>query len=129
MSGQTDDPRRPAANNVGEALVDSVTMVAMTIGPEVGRNFNGRPGTDTAKAIAVMRAEFLKAQDYARRREQAKDGSGPSRDLKMEILARVLRGEVPARITRSANDIPAALRLQRSSASSSSWMAPPRPTR
>jgi len=111
MSGQTMIVKT-RGNNVGEAIVDSVTMVAMTIGPEVARNFNSRPGT-TAKAIAMMRAEFLKAQEYARKREQARDGNAPARDLKMEILARVLSGEVPALITaHRAQDILAALRLQ-----------------
>ena len=95
-----------------EAVVKPVAMVAMTIGPEVARNFNNRPGT-TPKAIAMMRAEFLKAQDYMRRQQQARDGNGPSRDLKLEVLAQVLRGEIPARSLPSARRTSApSLRLQ-----------------
>ena len=79
MSGQT-MIAKTRGNTVDEAVVKPVAMVAMTIGPEVARNFNNRPGT-TPKAIAMMRAEFLKAQDYMRRQQQARDGNGPSRDL------------------------------------------------
>lgn len=112
MSGQT-MIAKTRGNTVDEAVVKPVAMVAMTIGPEVARNFNNRPGT-TPKAIAMMRAEFLKAQDYMRRQQQARDGNGPSRDLKLEVLAQVLRGEIPALITaQRAQDILAALRLQR----------------
>lgn len=97
-------------DNVGEALVDSVTTVAMTLGPEVARNFNGRPGT-RSKGVALIRAELIKAQEYLRKQA---NGGDPGRDLKLETLARVLRREVPALITaQRATEILAALRLQR----------------
>ncbi|HEX6939237.1 MAG TPA: amidohydrolase family protein [Longimicrobiales bacterium] len=109
MSGQTMIVKT-RGETVDEALVDSVATVAMTLGPEVSRNFNGRPGT-RAKGVALIRAELIKAQDYLRKRE---NGDAPSRDLKLETLARVLRGEVPALITaQRATEILAALRLQR----------------
>ncbi|HEX7117274.1 MAG TPA: amidohydrolase family protein [Longimicrobiales bacterium] len=109
MSGQTMIVKT-RGETVGEALVDSVTMVAMTLGPEVARNYDGRPGT-RAKGVALIRAQLIKAQDYLRKLE---DGDDPPRDLKLEILARVLRGEVPALITaQRATEILAALRLQR----------------
>jgi len=110
MSGQT-MVVKTRGSNVGEALVDSVTMVAMTLGPEVSANYGGRPGT-RSKGVALIRAELIKAQEYARRRgERGQDGP---RDLKLETLARVLAGEIPALITaQRATEILAALRLQK----------------
>src|SRR5690606_14396058 len=64
-----------------------------------------RPGT-RAKGVAMLRAEFLKAQAYMEKKDAA-------RDLKMETLAKVLRGEIPALITaQRATEVLAALRLQ-----------------
>ncbi|MHB1329098.1 MAG: amidohydrolase family protein, partial [Gemmatimonadales bacterium] len=58
MSGQTMIVKT-RGRNVGEALVDSVTMVAMTLGPEVSQNFAGRPGT-RGKGISLIRSELIK---------------------------------------------------------------------
>lgn len=104
ISGQTMIVKT-RGENVEEAVVQPVTMVAMTLGPEVSRNYNSRPGT-RAKGVAMLRAEFLKAQAYMEKKDAA-------RDLKMETLAKVLRGEIPALITaQRATEILAALRLQ-----------------
>ena len=112
MSGQT-MVVKTRGRTVEEALVDSVTMVAMTLGPEVSANYNGRPGT-RAKGMALVRAEFIKARDYAKRRKAADESRQPARDLKLEILARVLDGEIPALITaQRATEILAALRLHK----------------
>lgn len=112
MSGQTMIVKT-RGDNVGQAIVDSVTMVAMTLGPEVGSNFSGRPGT-RSKGMALVRAEFIKAQDYAAKVKASGKGSAPTRDLKLEILARVLDGEIPVLITaQRTSEILAALRLQR----------------
>ncbi len=112
MSGQTMIVKT-RGEHVGEALVDSVTMVAMTLGPEVSRTFDGRPGT-RAKGVALLRAEFLKAQDYLERRADAEEGNEPARDLGLEIVGRMLEGDVPALITaQRVSEILAALRLQR----------------
>jgi imidazolonepropionase-like amidohydrolase len=57
--------------------------------------------------IAALRAAFSDARDWAAKREK-----GGPRDLRKEALARVLRGEVPARVNaHKASDILAALRL------------------
>ena len=113
MSGQTMIVKT-RGETVGEAIVDSVTMVAMTLGPDVARNYNGRPGT-RSKGVALIRSEFIKAQAYRDKVKAAgKDASKlPPRDLKLETLARVLDGELPALITaQKATEILAALRLQ-----------------
>jgi imidazolonepropionase-like amidohydrolase len=118
VSGQT-MVVRTTGETVAGALVDSVTMVAMTLGPDVGRNYNSRPGT-RARGMAMLRAEFVKAREYAEKRARAGKGGekgkgdAGARDLGKEVMARVLAGELPALITaQTAREILAALRLQR----------------
>ncbi len=100
------------ANTVTEAIVQTPAMVAFTLGTSVSQNYK-KPGT-RAKGAAMLREEFLKAQDYAKRM-QAKDPSKrPARDLRMEILNEVLTGKLPALFTvHRATDILTALRLQK----------------
>lgn len=89
-----------------KALVDSTTALAMTIGSVVRNNFDN-PGT-RSKAIAMLRQELIRAQEYASREE------GGARDLKMETLVEMLNGNIYAMITaHTARDIMTALRLQR----------------
>jgi imidazolonepropionase-like amidohydrolase len=111
MSGQT-MVVKTRGGSVADALVDSATMVAMTLGPSVSSRFSGKsPGT-RAKGIAMLRATFIKAADYARKR--AKADTATARDLRLEAVARVLDGSLPALITaHRISEIQAALRLQR----------------
>ncbi|MCH8567041.1 MAG: amidohydrolase family protein [Balneolales bacterium] len=93
-------------NTVEEALVDSTTMVSFTLGPSVGSNFGGNPGT-RSRSVALIRSEFLKAVDYMNR-------DNPPRDLRMEILVSILKGGVRAMVSaHRVSEIMAALRLQR----------------
>lgn len=111
VSGQT-MIAKTRGDNVGEALVDSVTMIAMTLGPEVSRTFSGRPGT-RAKGVAMVREQFIKAREYRAKRRAAEPGKEPARDLGLEVLVRVLDGEIPALITaQQVPEILAALRLR-----------------
>lgn len=97
-------------NTVEAALVDSVTMVSFTLGPSVSANFGGNPGT-RSRAVAMLRAEFIKAQEYLNKVES---GQIPPRDLKMETMVRVLKREVRAMIMANrVTEIMSALRLQR----------------
>jgi imidazolonepropionase-like amidohydrolase len=99
-------------NSVAAAVIDTIAMVAMTLGPDVSSAFKS-PGT-SAKSIAMLRQEFIKAQEYARKVANAKPDAPVARDLKLETLAAMLRGEVPALITAHRSiDILDALRLQR----------------
>ncbi len=69
------------------------------------------PGT-RAKAVAMLRAELIKAQEYARKRDAKDETKRPARDLKMETLVRALEGSQPLLITAQRQlDILAALRL------------------
>lgn len=97
--------------------VDHVTLVpaamlAMTIGPSVQGNFSS-PGTK-AKQIAILRSEFIKAQAYYKKMNDKDSSKHPSRDLKYEMLAKLLSHQMKALITANAsNDIMSAIRLSR----------------
>lgn len=107
ISGQTMIVKT-TGQTVDEALVDSVTMVAFTLG-SLSRSIT-RPG-NRSKAIAMLRQELIKAQTYAKKRAS---GENSSTDLGMETLADLLDGKVRALITaHTATDIMTALRLQR----------------
>ncbi len=104
VSGQT-AIFKTTGTTINEALVDSVTMVALTLGPQVGRSFDS-PGT-SAKGVAMLRAALPDAQQYA---EEEPSERAP--DLGKQALVRVLEGELPALITaQEATEIQAALRL------------------
>lgn len=113
MSGQT-MVVKTRGGSVAEALVDSAAMVAMTLGPSVSGRFSDKsPGT-RAKGIAMLRATFIKAQEYARKRADADSSERPARDLRLETVVAVLDGSLPALITaHRISEIQAALRLQR----------------
>lgn len=96
-------------DHVGEALVDSATMVAFTLGRSVAGNFKS-PGT-RARGVSMLRTEFLKAREYERKQKGASPGA---RDLRMEALLQVLNRQRPALFTvQQAPEILAALRLAR----------------
>jgi len=94
-----------------DVIVDSVATVSFTLGSNVSRNYK-KPGT-RSKGVAMLREEFLKAKDYMDKMKNAKEDKKPSRDLKLETLAKVLSGEIPAMFTvQRATEIMTALRLQ-----------------
>jgi imidazolonepropionase-like amidohydrolase len=105
VSGQTMVVKTRGVS-LAEALVDSATMVAMTLGPSAATNFPRGPGT-RARGVAMLRAELVRAREYAAKKDAP-------RDLGLETLARVLRREMPALITaQGVTEIEDALRLQR----------------
>lgn len=109
-SGQT-MIAKTAYNTVDEALIDSATTVAFTLGSAVGQNFD-TPGT-RSKGVAMLRQKFIEAQDYLEKMNAEDPDNRPSKNLEMEALADVLRGELKAMITaHRSNDIITALRLQ-----------------
>lgn len=95
---------------VEEALIDSSAMLTFTLGASVGNNFDS-PGT-RSKGMAMLRSEFLKAQDYMKKMQSKDKSKRPARDLKMESLADALDGKLPVLITaQRATEIMGALRL------------------
>lgn len=98
-------------DSVEEALVRPLAMVAVALGEAGLAEERKAPGT-RPKEIAMLRAELVKAQEYARRREIAPADKRPERDLGLEVLGQVLRREIPLLVhAHRARDILAALRV------------------
>jgi len=111
MSGTT-MIAKTAGETVHEALVRPDAMVAFTLGSSVSRNFKS-PGT-RAKGMAMLRQEFLKAQEYMKKMQARDPDKRPARDLALDMVAGILRGEITALITaQTAPEIMSALRLQK----------------
>lgn len=102
---------KPVGGSVQEAMV-AEGMVAFTLGSAVTSNYR-TPGS-SGKAIAQLRGEFIKAQDYVKKLGAKDPEKRPSRDLKLELLSKVLAGEVRILYTANrATDILTVLRLQK----------------
>ncbi len=100
---------KPTGTTIDQALVQDGTMLSMTLGSGVRRNFSS-PGT-RSKAVAVLRQELIRAQDYAQRRA---DGETNGTDLKSEVMADLIDGKVTALVhVQTSSDIMTALRIQR----------------
>lgn len=114
ISGQT-VVVKTVGDTVEEALFDpeqEVAMVAFTLGPEVEDHFDS-PGT-RAKGAAMLRGKLVEAQEYRRKRQVAEESKRPDKDLGLEMLVRVLDGEIPALVTaHRVPEILTALRLAR----------------
>ncbi|MGI9200151.1 MAG: amidohydrolase family protein, partial [Woeseiaceae bacterium] len=108
---------KTAGDTVEEAVIKPVAMLAATLGQGVVVRSDGSrksPG-NRSKAIAMLRAELIKARSYRDKLVAASDDDekdAPDRDLRMETLATVLAGETPLLITvHRHNDIMSALRI------------------
>lgn len=110
ISGQT-MVVKTLGGNVELDMIKPESMVAASLG-EDGRASGGKsPGT-RAKMLAMLRAEFIKAEEYAAKAAKAEKGKEPARELRLEALGKVLSGAMPLMVTvNKANDILAALRL------------------
>jgi imidazolonepropionase-like amidohydrolase len=87
-------------------------MLAMTLGPSVESNYTS-PGT-AAKQVAMIRTELLKAQTYQKKQGDKDSTKRPATDLKMDVLVKLLNGEIKAMITANSSiDIMSAIRLAR----------------
>lgn len=111
ISGQTMVVKTYPAN-LEQAVVTPEAMIAVTLGTGATTADKGKaPGT-RAKAIAMLRAELLKAQDYQRKQSVQDADKRPARDLHLEALTRALSGRQPLLVTVQRHlDILSALRL------------------
>lgn len=111
VSGQTLIAKTTGETVEKSAIVPSA-MLAATLGPSAQKSEKGKsPGT-RAKAMAMLRGELIKTQEYLRKREKAEDDKKPDRNLQYEVFERVLKKELPLLITANqAQDISNALRL------------------
>lgn len=103
ISGQT-MIAKTIGKDVDEATIVPLAMVAATFGQDGLAGQGKSPGT-RAKAIAMLRAELIKAQENAKKAE-------PAKDLRSDIMLKVIRREVPIMITANkVQDIMSALRI------------------
>ena len=110
ISGQTMIVKT-VGNSVDEATINPEAMLAVTLG-DGALGQGGKPPGTRSKSVAMLRAELIKASEYETRQRTAKEDQKPSRDLRMETLARVVRREMPLLVgVHRAHDIMAALRL------------------
>jgi imidazolonepropionase-like amidohydrolase len=110
ISGQTMIVKT-IGDEVDEAVIVPAAMVAATLGNDALVQGGKPPGTQ-AKMIAMLRAEFQKAKEYDAKQVAAKEDSKPARDLRLETLVRVLKGELPLLVTaHRAHHIVSAIRL------------------
>lgn len=109
ISGQTLVAKTRGAT-VEEAVIVPFCMVAATLGEDALRSGKEVPGT-RSKAVALLRAELLKARAHADALEKGGDDA-PEPNLRLDALVAVLAGDVPLMITaQRATDIQTALRL------------------
>ena len=103
VSGQT-MIAKTIGKTADEAAIVSPAMVAVTLG-EGALNSGGKPPGTHAKEVAMLRAELIRAQENA-------DKKDAPTDLKSAIMLRVIRREIPLLITaQKAIDIMNAIRL------------------
>jgi len=122
VSGQTMIVKT-IGNTADEAVIVPEAMIAASLGAE-GRAETGKsPGT-RGKEMAMLRTEFIKAQE-ALKKSQTKPPSAtakpdaakpesktPERDLKQEAFIKILKGELPLLVTADrAQDVMSAIRL------------------
>jgi imidazolonepropionase-like amidohydrolase len=111
VSGQTMVVKTSGGARDREVLQPAAFITAALGGAGVNRAEGKAPGT-RAKAVALLRSELIKAQEYVRKRALTDETKRPARDLRLEALGRALDGSQRLLITaHKAPDILAALRL------------------
>jgi len=110
IPGQTFVAKTTGRGADADALVQSA-MVAASLGAPALDTERKAP-TTRSKAAAMLRAEFIKAREYAEKRARDDDKKPPF-DMNLEVLAAALRGDLPLMVTANRNhDIHTALRLR-----------------
>jgi len=116
ISGQT-LIAKTTGDTVAESVINPAAMVAATLGEGAliaGDGGRKSPGT-RGKVAAMLRTELTKAREYAQKIASAEgdnEKEPPARDLRLEVLAKVLSGEMPLLVTVDRhNDIMTALRI------------------
>ena len=105
-----------------EDVINPAAMTSVTLGrngltvvegpPGSGGPSAAKPPGTRAKAVAMLRAELIRAQEYAHKREGKDESKRPGRDLRLETLLRAIDGSQPLLVTvNRQQDIVSALRL------------------
>lgn len=121
ISGQT-MIAKTFGRTADEDVINPAAMTSVTLGRngltvaeappgQGGPSATKSPG-NRSKAVAMLRAELIKAQEYGKKREGKDEAKRPGRDLKYETLLRALDGTQPLLITANRQqDIISALRV------------------
>ena len=99
---------------VDEMVLKSPAGLKSALGENPKRVYGERKETPSTRlgTAAVIRQAFVDAQNYQNKLDHQNDGEPVARDLKLEALGRVLRGEIPWRQhCHRADDIATALRI------------------
>ena len=114
VSGQT-MIAKTTGNTVEESLLKPVAMVAVTLGDDArakGKDAEKKPPGTRSKAVAMLRENLVKTREYLRKQDLPDLTKRPERDLRLDVLARVLKGDLPLLVTAyRATDIVSALRV------------------
>ena len=103
-------------NTVDEMIIKEDGGLKMAFGENPKRVYSGQKKTPSTRmaTAAVLRESLVKAQNYLAKLEKSKTDpdKAPERDLKMEVLVKVLKREMPVRAhAHRADDIMTALRI------------------
>ena len=110
VSGQTMVVKTRGSSAEAATLLTEA-MVAATLS-DSARGADGKPPGSRAKMVAMLRGELVAAQEYAQKWATAEKGKEPARSLKLDMLAKVLKGEMPLLVTaHRSRDILSALRV------------------
>jgi imidazolonepropionase-like amidohydrolase len=113
ISGQTMVVKL-TGDTVEDAVLVETCAVAATLSGQAQKGGGSSPGT-RGKMMAMLRSEFIKAQEHLAKQQAAeedKEKDPPSRDLRLEVLIKVLKKELPLMVTaHRAHDIASVLRL------------------
>jgi imidazolonepropionase-like amidohydrolase len=103
ISGQT-MIAKTSGGTTAKATIVPAAMIAATLGGGARAEQGKSPGT-RSKMIAMLRADLIKAQEYAKKTPAV-------RDLRVEALVPVVKREMPLLVTvNKANDVLTAIRL------------------
>jgi len=110
ISGQTCIVKT-RGTTIEQAALNPQAMVAVTLTEAAHHSDKSSPGT-RGKAVAMLRAELIKAEEYLQKQTNPDVTKRPDRDLKLEMLTKVLKRDLPLLVTANrAQDIDSALRL------------------
>ncbi len=97
-------------DEVEQSVIVPLASVAATLGTS-GLAGQGKSPGNRSKAVAMLRAELIKAKDYVAKLAGPED-KRPARDLKLEALGKVVSKDLPLLVSANrANDILTALRI------------------
>jgi imidazolonepropionase-like amidohydrolase len=110
VSGQT-MVIKTDAESVDKGAIAPTVMIAVNLGAGALAEAGKSPGT-RSKQVTLLRAELIKAQEYAAKVAAAPEDKRPPRDLRTEMFVRALKREIPLLVTaHRATDMLSALRV------------------